>query len=145
MSKEPNNSPLVPLAIGFFIGAITVGTLVLVRNHDREPPRYSMAPVTVASDPSAPPPIGSSSLSHLAPTPVPGPDPAVARVAAQFTRSCGSCGERRLDVCSCDTAQQERAFLQDQLRSGRSEAEAAKALNEKTAGSNRGRRDRMAN
>ena len=45
--------------------------------------------------------------------------------------TCGTCGEKRLDICSCATAEQERAFIQDQLRNGRSEAEAAEAVNKK--------------
>ena len=47
---------------------------------------------------------------------------------------CGTCGEERLDICSCATAQQERAFIQEQLRNGRSEAEAAEAVNKKYGG-----------
>lgn len=58
----------------------------------------------------------------------------MARVASRFVCSCGTCGEKRLDVCTCETAQQERAFIQDQLRQGRSEAEAADALNQKYGG-----------
>jgi cytochrome c-type biogenesis protein CcmH/NrfF len=56
------------------------------------------------------------------------------RVASRFVCSCGTCGEERLDVCTCETAQAERAFIQDQLRNGRSETEAAEALKQKYGG-----------
>lgn len=56
------------------------------------------------------------------------------RVAARFACSCGTCGEKRLDICSCETAQTERTFIQEQLRSGSSEAEAADAVNKKYGG-----------
>ncbi|MEK7684134.1 MAG: hypothetical protein AAB466_01785 [Verrucomicrobiota bacterium] len=127
MSKQPNNNPFAPLAVGFFIGAITVGTVVLVWNHDREPRRYSVPPASETSATPTAPPVLDSTVAPVV-------DPAVARVAARFACSCGSCGEERLDVCSCPTAQQERAFIQEQLRNGRSEAEAADAVNQKYGG-----------
>ncbi|ODU23865.1 MAG: hypothetical protein ABS95_02840 [Verrucomicrobia bacterium SCN 57-15] len=134
---KTNNNLLAPLGVGFFIGAITIGTIVLVWNHDREPVRYSTvsAPAPVASTTSpASPVLDSSALSRLTTTVASGIDPAVARVAARFICSCGTCGEKRLDVCSCETAQQERAFIQEQLRNGRSEEDAAQALKQKYGG-----------
>lgn len=134
-STEPNNSPLAPLAVGFFIGALTVGTIVLVWNHDRQPARYSAAPASVPSaTPPASPVLDSAALSRLTTTVATGVDPAVTRVAARFVCSCGTCGEKRLDVCSCETAQQERAFIQEQLRNGRNEDEAAAAVAQKYGG-----------
>ncbi len=131
--KSNNNSPLAPLAVGFFIGVITVGTIVLVWNHGRQPRRYSAPTASVPSTTlAAPPALGSSGFSGF--NTAPAADPAVLRVAARFACSCGSCGEERLDVCSCPTAQQERAFIQEQLRNGRSEAEAAEALKQKYGG-----------
>lgn len=139
MSKHPsnklNNSLFAPLGVGFFIGVITVGAVMLVWKHDREPVRYSSAPAPVSSTtPPASPVLDSTALSRLSSTVTPALDPAVARVAARFACSCGTCGEKRLDICSCETAQQERGFIQEQLRNGRSEAEAAEALNQKYGG-----------
>lgn len=134
-SNKPNNSLFAPLGIGFFIGVITIGTIVLVWNRDREPRRYPAAPASGASaTPIAPPVLDSTALSRLSSTVMPALDPAVARVAARFACSCGTCGEKRLDICSCETAQTERAFIQEQLRNGRSEAEAADAVNKKYGG-----------
>lgn len=137
MSKQPtnklNNSLFAPLAVGFFIGVITLGTIVLVWNHDREPRRYSVAAASVpGATPTAPPALNSPAFSTINTAPV--TDPAVLRVAARFACSCGTCGEKRLDICSCETAQTERAFIQEQLRNGRTEAEAAEALNKKYGG-----------
>lgn len=137
MSKQPgntpNNSPLAPLAVGFFIGAITVGTVMLVWNHDREPVRYADAPApATCTTPPASPALQSPAFSGFDTAPL--TDPAVLRVAARFACSCGTCGEKRLDVCSCETAQQERAFIQEQLRNGRSEAEAVEELKQKYGG-----------
>lgn len=131
-SNQPNNSPLAPLAIGFFIGALTVGTIVLVWNPDREARRYPAPPASVPGQTPAVPAPSSPVFSGLNAVPV--MDPAVMRVAARFACSCGTCGEKRLDVCSCETAQAERAFIQEQLRSGRTEAETAEALNQKYGG-----------
>lgn len=114
------NKLFAPLGVGIFIGAITVGTIVLVWNHDSPSRSRSSIPT-----------YGSSAPSATAPATM---DLAVFRVAARFVCSCGTCGEKRLDVCSCATAQQERAFIQDQLRNGRSEAEAAEALKQKYGG-----------
>ena len=134
-SNKPNNNPFAPLAIGFFIGVITVGTVVLVWNHDREPRRYSVHTASETSTtPTAPPALDSTAFSRLNSTASRALDPALARVAARFVCSCGTCGEKRLDICSCETAQAERAFIQDQLRNGDSEAEAAEALNKKYGG-----------
>ena len=132
---KTNNSRLAPLGIGFFIGALTIGTIVLVWNHDREPTRYPAVPAPATSTAlPASPALDSTVLSRLGSTTTPTLDPATARVAARFASSCGTCGEKRLDVCSCETAQQERAFIQQQLRNGRSKSEAAEALKQKYGG-----------
>ncbi len=132
---KPNNSPLAPLAIGFFIGTLTVGTAVLLWNHEREPRRYSAPPaLEKTTTPTAPPVVGSPAFSSLNPAGSSVLNPAVARVAARFACSCGSCGNERLDVCSCETAQAQRAFIREQLRNGRSETEAAEALKQKYPG-----------
>jgi len=139
MSKQPGNKPnnnlLAPLGIGFFIGVITIGTVALVWNHDREPRRYPAAPASGPSaTPTAPPVLDTAAFSGLNSPATPALDPAVARVAARFACSCGTCGEKRLDICSCETAQTERAFIREQLRNGHSESEAADALQKKYGG-----------
>jgi hypothetical protein len=134
---KPNNNLFAPLAVGFFIGAITIGTIVLAWHRDREPrsyPVYRVSESSSAPAPAVPPAFDSTAFSSLGSKSSPVSDPAVARVAARFVCSCGTCGEERLDVCSCPIAQTERTFIQDQLRNGRSEAEAAEALKQKYGG-----------
>ena len=132
---KTNNNPLASLGAGFVIGAIVIGVVVLWWNHDREPIRYSVVPALATSTtPATSPVLDSPAFSRLSSTAVPTLDPVVARVAARFACSCGTCGEKRLDVCSCETAQTERAFIEEQLRNGRSEEEAAQALKQKYGG-----------
>lgn len=120
MFKRFSDSLFAPLGVGFLCGAVTVGTLVLVWPHDSPSrSRSPAAPYTTS--------VAWATVPQAA-------DSAMARVASRFVCSCGTCGEKRLDVCTCETAQQERAFIQDQLRQGRSEAEAADALNQKYGG-----------
>jgi hypothetical protein len=122
------------LAIGTFIGAIIVGGAALVWNHDQP----SRSPLYRTPDAPHPQRSDAPTLPTLPTLPTPGTlpalDPAVTRVASRFVCSCGTCGEERLDVCTCETAQAERAFIQDQLRNGRSETEAAEALKQKYGG-----------
>ena len=132
---QSNNNLLAPLGVGFAIGAIAIGTVVLLWNHDHEPHRYSVPPASTTTATATPSPVlDSTALSRLSLTAQPVVDPAVARVAARFACSCGTCGEERLDICSCGTAQAERAFIQEQLRNGRSETEAVEAVNKKYGG-----------
>jgi hypothetical protein len=132
---KPNNNLLAPLGVGFAIGAIAIGTVVLLWHHDREPHHYSIPPASgTTATPITPPALDPAQLSRLNSTAPPVVDPAVARVAARFACSCGTCGEERLDICSCATAQAERTFIQEQLRNGRSESEAAEALKQKYGG-----------
>jgi hypothetical protein len=44
----------------------------------------------------------------------------VMEVASKFTCSCGSCGEEALEICTCNTAEQERNFIRQELKSGKS-------------------------
>ncbi|MEE9463970.1 MAG: hypothetical protein V3W14_00165 [Candidatus Neomarinimicrobiota bacterium] len=43
---------------------------------------------------------------------------AVLDIAEDFICSCGSCGERDLVVCTCDTANQEKTYIQNMLNQG---------------------------
>ena len=43
---------------------------------------------------------------------------AVLDIAKDFTCSCGSCGERDLVVCTCETANQEKNYIQNMLNQG---------------------------
>lgn len=136
MPKQTENQParpkvFAPLAIGVFIGAVAVATIALVWNH--ESPSRSSIPTDSTSMPTAPTPSLPLTTTPLVTTATT-TDPAVTRIAAQFACSCGTCGEKRLDVCACPTAEAERAFIQDQLRQGRTEGEAAEALNKKYGG-----------
>ena len=42
----------------------------------------------------------------------------VVDIASKFICSCGSCGEKPLEVCQCSTGIQERQFIRDALRGG---------------------------
>lgn len=138
MSKQskntPNNSPLAPLAVGFFIGAIVVGAAALIWNHDHESRSYPVyRTAQSATTPAAAPAIDSMAFETLGATALAQTDPAVNRVASQFDCSCGKCSDT-LDTCSCETAQQERTFIQGQLQKGHSETEAVEALKQKFGG-----------
>lgn len=131
----PNNSLFAPLAIGFSIGVITIGTTVLVWHHDRESrstPVYRTS-VAATANPAVQPAFNPITFSSIASTPLPAADPAVARVASRFDCSCGECSDK-LDVCRCETAQAERAFIQKQLQDGSTEAEAVNRLKQKYGG-----------
>ncbi len=135
LSNKQSNSLFAPLSVGFLIGVIAVGTAVLLWNHDREPRHHPVhSDSRRDATPNIRPDIDSATFSGFNNPAAPALDPAVARVAARFACSCGTCGEKRLDICSCETAQTERAFIQEQLRNGRTEAEAAEALNQEYGG-----------
>lgn len=126
--NKSNSRPLALLAVGIFIGALTVGTIFLVWDRDSHSGSRSSIPTYSVSSSVAP---GAGTSLSTAPGAV---DPRLSRIASRFVCSCGTCGEKRLDICTCETAQQERAFILDQLRQGRSEAEAADAVNRKYGG-----------
>ncbi|MBF8295268.1 MAG: hypothetical protein HW389_1813, partial [Bacteroidetes bacterium] len=52
-------------------------------------------------------------------------------VASQFICSCGTCGEQALDVCSCNTAVEERQYIRTSLQSGQSVDQVAVAVGDK--------------
>ena len=43
----------------------------------------------------------------------------VREVSAKFICSCGTCGEQPLDICTCNTAIQERQFIRNAFQSGK--------------------------
>lgn len=53
----------------------------------------------------------------------------VIEVASQFICSCGTCGEEPLDVCSCNTAVQERQFIRNAFQSGQTADQIVAAVN----------------
>jgi cytochrome c-type biogenesis protein CcmH/NrfF len=53
----------------------------------------------------------------------------VMEVASKFTCSCGACGEEALETCTCGTAEQERNFIRQELRSSKSVTQAIAAVN----------------
>lgn len=53
----------------------------------------------------------------------------VKEVASQFVCSCGTCGEEPLDVCSCNTAVQERQFIRNAVQSGQTVDQIVTAVN----------------
>ncbi|MDP2884728.1 MAG: zinc ribbon domain-containing protein [Ignavibacteria bacterium] len=52
-------------------------------------------------------------------------------VASKFICSCGTCGEQSLDVCSCNTAVEERQYIRASLQSGQSVDQVAVAVGDK--------------
>ena len=109
----------IPLAVGVAIGAIVIVTVVVIFKRDTR----TTAPPSVA------PP-----RNQLAPPVTRVISPAVYRVAARFVCICGACGEKPLERCDCPTAVEERGFIELELASGRTEAEAADALQAKYGG-----------
>ncbi len=64
-------------------------------------------------------------IDKSASSPAPGPaavtpvySSAVLDIARDFYCSCGSCGQEELVVCTCDTAIQEKNYIQDLLDKG---------------------------
>lgn len=51
-------------------------------------------------------------------------------IAAHFICSCGTCGEEPLEICTCQTAQAERNFIRQALRSGLDDDEVIKSVNQ---------------
>ncbi len=48
---------------------------------------------------------------------------ATADIASQFVRSCGSCGEKDLDICTCPTVKSTKQFIEMNLNNGASTAD----------------------
>ncbi|MBI3111174.1 MAG: zinc ribbon domain-containing protein [Ignavibacteriales bacterium] len=53
----------------------------------------------------------------------------VREVASKFICSCGTCGEQSLDVCTCNTAIQERQFIRNAFQSGQTPDQIVAAVN----------------
>ncbi|MEK6755468.1 MAG: zinc ribbon domain-containing protein, partial [Bacteroidota bacterium] len=53
----------------------------------------------------------------------------VTDVASKFICSCGTCGEQALEICSCNTAIQERQFIRSSLQSGQPPNQVIAAVN----------------
>jgi cytochrome c-type biogenesis protein CcmH/NrfF len=50
-------------------------------------------------------------------------------IAARFNCSCGSCGEKSLDICAYNRAIEERQFIRNALQTGQSEDQIIAAVN----------------
>lgn len=141
--QDNQNAPslFAPLAVGFAIGILVCGTAFFIWNHD--PPSRDAIPTYQTSAPAPVAPAtsdtmagmpGMSGMPGMTATATPVADPAVLRVAARFDCLCADHCDKSVDVCTCATAAEERAFIQAQLRAGHTEAEAVKALNQKYGG-----------
>jgi hypothetical protein len=53
----------------------------------------------------------------------------VQAVASKFICSCGTCGEQPLDICTCNTAIQERQFIRNALQAGQTSDQVIAAVN----------------
>jgi ribosomal protein L40E len=87
--------------------AITLG-LQLIRN-SQLPPAQSPVVETKSADPKL--------------------EANVIAVAGKFICSCGSCGDKPLDICACGRAVEERQFIRSSLQAGQSIAQVIAALN----------------
>ncbi|NOG99748.1 MAG: zinc-ribbon domain-containing protein [Ignavibacteriae bacterium] len=55
-------------------------------------------------------------------------------IASKFVCGCGSCGEESLDICKCNFAVDERAFIREYLENNNSETDIIKAMVTKYGG-----------
>lgn len=58
-----------------------------------------------------------------------GVEATVRDVASKFICSCGTCGEQPLDICTCNTAIQERQFIRNAVQSGQTSEQIIAAVN----------------
>lgn len=112
--------------VGILIGFFLAIAILVIANLDRFGKSRSASSRGTFRSSAAP-----------AATTAPTVSPAVYRVAPQFVCTCGACGEKPLESCDCPTATEGRAFIQQQLAAGHSEAEAADALEAKYGGRKR--------
>jgi hypothetical protein len=91
-----------PLTVGFFVVGGFVLLVLVLDSKTGIPEQARPAPIVEArsTDPAL--------------------EARVMDVASKFICSCGTCGEQSLDVCSCETAVQEREFIRTSLQSGQS-------------------------
>jgi hypothetical protein len=54
----------------------------------------------------------------------------VLEIASKFVCSCGTCGEKPLDICTCNRAVEERQFIRDYLGQGQESEQVIVALND---------------
>ena len=87
-SKTPNSLPII---IGGIL-LISIGALIGTILSTSTSPSRTSVPIIYSSE--------------------------VLDVAGHFLCSCGSCGDEELAACSCDTAIQEKNFIQDLIQKG---------------------------
>ena len=87
-SKKPNSLPIIIGGILLISIGVLIGTILSTRTS----PSRTSVPIIYSSK--------------------------VLDVAGHFLCSCGSCGDKELVTCSCDTAVQEKNFIQDLIQKG---------------------------
>lgn len=79
--------------------------------------------LTVKEEPVAPPPFVETALRD------PALESKVLAIASKFICSCGTCGEKPLETCTCNTAAEERQFIRNYLQQGQTPEQIIAALN----------------
>ena len=91
-SKKPNSLPIIIGGILLISIGVLIGTIM-----------SNITPSSVATNAASEPILYNSEVLD---------------VASHFLCSCGSCGDKELVSCSCDTAVQEKDFIQDLIQKG---------------------------
>lgn len=79
--------------------------------------------LVVKEQPVAPPPFVETALKD------PALEAKVLEIASKFICSCGTCGEKPLEICTCNTAAEERQFIRNYLQQGQPPEQIIAALN----------------
>ncbi len=87
-SKKPNYLPIIIGGILLISIGVLIGTILSTRTS----PSRTSVPIIYSSE--------------------------VLDIASHFLCSCGSCGDKELVSCTCDTAVQEKDFIQDLIQKG---------------------------
>lgn len=106
--KEPSKSSFSKYSLFLVIGGLIL-VFIIIDNNEKEIPERENFPVQPTSQDFA--------LERK-----------VIEVASKFTCSCGSCGEEALETCTCNTAEQERNFIRQELKNGKSVSQAIVAV-----------------
>ncbi len=91
-SKKPNLLPIIVGAIFLISIGILIGTIM-----------SNITPSSVATNAASEPILYNTEVIDI---------------ASHFLCSCGSCGDKELVSCTCNTAIQEKDFIQDLIQKG---------------------------